>query len=60
MGALNSTIYKIAKGLALFLRLFRVLKDTVDLHSGDKELTPSHSVSCKYLSEFVTLIEKPR
>ena len=28
--------------------------------TGDKELTPLHSISCQYLSEFVTLIEKPR
>ena len=33
MSTLNSIIYKIAKSLTLFLRLFRVLKNTVSLYS---------------------------
>ena len=33
MNTLNSIIYKIAKSLTLFLRLFRVFKNTVDLYS---------------------------
>ena len=55
----------------LFISIYRTVKKTLKtdkdninslyiILKGDKELTSSHSVSCQYLSEFVTLIEKPR